>query len=265
MKLSFEFLKRIFGLSRKHVADVVEKTKSVAVHEAVGSDINFDNTMVPLPAPMSKIKVYFAREAYMAYRECMEIWYNYHKTQRTVVTFPIKNLEKYIIGLDKDKIVTMEDIQILRDSLKPMRQILDETTGPLAEASQKFFYENKEAETVDMIRVNLYAPSEVVQYSKLHFALFKKSRIYQGFVLDYLRRDTNILDRLARLVNKLYADINKTGQGEEYETYRLRQYQLLEILNRYTDYLEEDGNNMDIFVRLSKTPINIKIYEDKDE
>lgn len=262
MKVTNAILQKFLGLFDRRTEELVTTVQSIMVRDVIGNAIDYELAVIPLPKPMSKIVVYYVKEASVPYKLMMGEWFQYHKNVKNAIEEPLKILDGLVVGTTDEKIVSYEDIDRLRKSLRPMEKLLATIMPKHRYRMGQFTRGNTETDLIDSIHIDLYAPVTEISYLKIHDAIFKKVRIFTRNVIEYLKRDSHILDQLAKLSIQLHENLDRIGIGYEYEEYRLRQHQLIEILLYYTDMIEEDIEFLEDIVDLSQTTLNTKIYED---
>lgn len=262
MKITKAILQKFLNIFDRRTEELITTVQSIMVRDVIGDSIDYELAVIPLPKPMSKIVVYYAKEASVPYKLMMSEWFRYHKCVKAAVDEPLKLLESLVSGTTDEKIVSYEDITRLRKSMHPMETLLASIMPKHRYRMGQFSRGNTEADPIDSVHIDLYAPVTEISYLKIHDAIFKRTRIFTRNVIEYLKRDSHILDQLMRMSIQLHENLDRIGVGSEYEEYRLRQHQLIEILLYYTDMIEEDIEFLEDIVDLSQTTLNTKIYED---
>lgn len=71
---------------------------------------------------------------------------------------------------------------------------------------------------------------------------------------------TKALDHLIELLELLYAGYDHSGKGDAFEAHRVRQRQLITLIQHTADLIEQELSIVEKIINLRNLIINVKVY-----
>lgn len=266
MDLKLSFLDKLFSMFRKKAENVKQAAEVTIVKEASTAPKTgaFDKIMLPLGEMCTKAKVYHCPDTVNGYGMCLNSWLDYHKLSRITLLSPMKNLETLANALTHMKIVTQEDIYVLSKAVTKYERSTSDFSTALKYQYEHFIVNNADEDMVHWAYVSIGTVDDKIPYMRIHRYFFRGRIILPALPVENIKRNTTALDRLITILDTLRHDMSEVGEGNDYELYRKRQNDLIEIAMRLTDAIEMDCEMNKRFLELARTPLNIRVYPCSD-
>lgn len=260
------FLDRVFSIFQKKAENVKQAAEVTIAKEAATTPKSgaFDRIILPLGEMCTKAKVYHCPDAVNGYGMCLNNWLDYHKFNRVTLLSPMKTLESLANALTHMKIVTQEDVYVLSKAVTKYERTINEYSTSLKYQYEHFAINNADEDMVHWAYVNLGTVDDKIPYLRIHRYFFRGRIINAALPVENIKRNTTALDRLITILETLRSDMSDVGEGNDYDLYRKRQNDLIDIAMRITDAIEVDCEMNKRFLELARTPLNIRVYPCSD-
>lgn len=247
---------RILGIKANH-------GKYTLTTNVLDENISIAYSTLPLKIPCKTVDVYYSGECLYTYKQLLGLY-------GKVTTYKILNMETscsdievYVRGWSHNKIISDTNISFLHDNtegkLNYLKQFHDEFDTLLSKFQELNVHDD--TEMVDHFKLSLYRTTTEVPYRRIYNHFFKKGAIVSDSLIEaHINRDIDILDRLQTNLLLLYSGWDKVGKGDEYEVWRIRQSELIDIIQLFADVIEQDIMLYEKMGKLNELVICFKVY-----
>lgn len=227
-----------------------------------GDDISVEYTTLTLSKPCKSVDVYYTYDAIRHYNAVILAHETYKKEYAFFIDDCFLQIERYVLGWDTGKIVSVEDIAKLNYFIQLRKAKLAQMYEKVCQECNKFQEMNvPDIDMVDRLHLQMYGGStNKLDYRRVHNALFKKRQIRTKDTEKFLNRDDAVISPAIDLIQMLTKAWDKIGKGDDYDEWRQRQKDLLQALKEFADTVELDIDLNLKFYDLSRTALCFKIY-----
>lgn len=230
--------------------------------DAIHEQLSIEYTEIPMKKPSRYAVVYYAGECVYAYKKMLQLYQKCVDHKLMEMTSVADELELYVTGWSSGKVITPKNMEWLQGLVDLRGKIVQEFQDQMKELRQNFdsLNQHDDTEMVDHVELSLYKKTDKFPYRRAYRHFFKREMVNDTLVEAHIKTDTDILDRLLRLMNVLYMGWNRVGKGEEYEIWRKKQRQLILLIEEFGTVLDHDIDLYESFLRLNETVIAFKVY-----
>ena len=221
---------------------------------------SIEYSRITLRKPSKFVYVYFAREAISCYQQLLRAPDTY-KESKSYIDDILKQLDEYVTGWNSGKEITKENIGVLTRTINHTGNALSAISYEIDENVKEFEKYNQDTDgMVDRFTLAFYKPLPDIPYKSVYKHFFKKKRLPIKELTDIINERTKALDHLIELLELLYAGYDHAGKGDAFEAHRVRQRQLITLIQHTADLIEQELAIVEKIINLRNLIINVKVY-----
>lgn len=230
--------------------------------KAISGQLSIEYTTIPMSKPCKYVMLYYSGDCVYAFKKLIWLFQRCADNQMLQMDNVCSTLETYVNGWASGKEITSRNIKALQNMVSARHDVIKRTIHEYDDLRKTFDSLNThdDTEMVDHFELSLYQTVSEFPYRRAYKHFFKKDKVNDKLIETHLQTDREILDRLIQLMTVLYMGWNKVGKGDAYEKYRLRQRDLILIVDQFADVVSLDIDLYERFATLNETVIAFKVY-----
>lgn len=224
-------------------------------------EFSIDYSTVKLPKITKHVRLQFSRDTIASYHRLLRLYKEAAADDMLDMQKLCDELEKYVVGWKTGRTITDANLGTINGSMNARQRHIDQISERFKAELRKFNeYNVDETEIVDHCIIPLYRWTDEFPYRRAYEHFFKKMRIREDDVTSVIDKDIKVLDKLVELTAVLYQGYQATGKGDEYDLFRKQQRELILLIARYGDIVENHINLIEELTQIRDLVINFKIF-----
>lgn len=230
--------------------------------DAIHAQLSIEYTMIPLKKPCKFVDLYYSGDCVFAYKKMIQVYQRCIDNKMLQMKNILDQLDLYVNGWSAGKEITTQNIKTLMTMVQYRQDLVKKLIYAFDELHKEFDRLNThdDTEMVDHCELALYKMTDQFPYRRAYKHFFKKDSVSDKLVQAHIETDMAVLEQLLSLMSILYTGWNRVGKGEEYETWRIRQRELISIIDTFSSVVEQDIELYERFTQLNETIITFKVY-----
>ena len=230
--------------------------------DVLNENLSIEYSTIPMSKPAKHVIIYYSGECVYAYKKLICLYQKCRDLRMMQLDQVGSMISTYVNGWAAGKEITWQNIDTLKKMINVREEAIKKAIHDYDELRAQFDALNvhDDTEMVDSSELSLYQTVKEFPYRKAYKHFFKRDHVSDKLIEEHIKEDNEFLEEMIRLMSVLYMGWNKVGKGDAYEKYRLRQRDLIYIVDKFADVISLDLDLYERFASLNNTVVAFKVY-----